>query len=105
MYKKIPKPKVYATMFEAKGSLDFRTISHKMFREGYKMGPSHVRLLLIDILKKMIKGISEGQTGKKCKIDSEKLQEIATDVDFQNILAPFIKAAYKDNLDSFEEIG
>ena len=87
------KSKIYATL-DVMNAMDFRSISKHMVSDGYKMGPSRVRLIMITTLEKIVQSIID-EHGKE-PIDDHVIHEVAISPEFQNVIAPFIVQALKN---------
>ena len=87
------KNKLYATL-DVANAMDFRSIAHEMNLIGHKMGASRARLIMIGALEKIIYQLLE-LNGREC--NDENVRLIAIDPEFQNIIAPFVLAAYGDH--------
>lgn len=85
------KKKKYATI-DFNG-MNFRTISAELKKEGYNIGASRVRTIMLKSLKGMAKAICRQ---KGISISNERLNSIVVDSEFQNNIAPFIEEAYRE---------
>lgn len=82
------KERKYATIDKG---MNFRTISSELKKDGYSLGPSRVRTVMIKVLCSMTKNILN-KLNKK--LSDNEIMEIITNVEFQNNIAPFIEDAY-----------
>ncbi len=84
------KKKKYATIDFS--GMNFRNISTELKKEGYNVGASRVRTIML----KSLKGIAKAICRKEgISISNERLNSIVVDSEFQNNIAPFIEEAYK----------
>ena len=75
--------------------MDFRAISRHMNTDGFKMGPSRVRLIMITALEEIVRGIVSRHSSRS--MDEDEVRAIATSCDFQNVIAPFIVQAFRED--------